>query len=295
MRSRSLFAFAAGVAALSVPVTPGGQGADDQTRHIVAEEFLKARPAVTKPSTAPKPTYTPADAKSKVKAAGTSLDLGMTLWRLRPSAPSEDAARLLVQDATSSELTAERIDTGTTLAIGDRVRLTLESPGAGFLYVIDREMYSDGKMSEPYLIFPTTRTRGGDNAVRGGKLIDIPDQRDRPNYFTVRPSRPGQIGEQLTIIVTATALKDVSISDKAAQLSNASVDSWQKSWGAPVQKFVQNGGKLTWTRQEQNAAADGTRLLTQDDPAPQTIFRVPARKGVPLLVNVTLPYAAADR
>ena len=96
-------------------MTPRGQGVDDQTRHIVAEEFLKARPAVTKPSTAPKPTYTPADAKSKVKAAGTTLDLGMTLWRLRPSAPSEDAARLLVQDATSSELTAERIDTGTTL------------------------------------------------------------------------------------------------------------------------------------------------------------------------------------
>jgi hypothetical protein len=294
MRSGSLLALAAGVFFLGIAATPGGQDAGDQTRHIIAEEFLKARPPVAKPSPSPKPTYSPADAKAKVKAAGATLDLGITLWRLRPSAPSEDAARLLVQDA-GAELTAERIDMGTTLAIGDRVRLTLESPAAGFLYVSDREVYSDGKMSEPYLIFPTTRTRGGDNAVRGGKLIDIPDQRDRPNYFTVRPSRPGQIGEQLTIIVAATALKEVSITDKVAQLSNASVDSWQKSWAAPVQKFVQNGGKLAWTRQEQSAAADGTRLLTQDDPAPQTIFRVPARKGVPLLVNVTLPYAAADR
>jgi len=294
MRSRSLLAVAIAVASLGVGAAPRGQDASDQTRHIVAEEFLRARPAAAKPSTAAKPTYAPADAKSKVKAAGATLDLGITLWRLRPSAPSEDAARLLVQDA-SSELTAERIDTGTTLAIGDRVRLTLESPSAGFLYVIDREVYGDGKMSDPYLIFPTTRTRGGDNAVRGGKLIDVPDQRDRPNYFTVRPSRPGQIGEQLTIIVTATALKDVAITEKAAQLSDASVESWQKAWGAPVQKFVQNGGKLVWTRQEQNAATDATRLLTQDDPAPQTIFRVPARKGVPLLVNLTLPYAAAER
>ena len=73
---------------------------------------------------------------------------------------------------TSSELTAERIDTGTTLAIGDRVRLTLESPGAGFVRDRPRQRR---KMSEPYLIFPTTRTRSGDNAVRGGKLIDIPD------------------------------------------------------------------------------------------------------------------------
>ena len=293
MRSRSLLAVAAAIVSIGVAARRG-QDAGEQTRHIVAEEFLKARPAAAKPSTTAKPTYAPADAKSKVKAAGATLDLGMTLWRLRASAPAEDAARLLVQDA-SSELTAERIDTGTTLAIGDRVRLTLESPSAGFLYVIDREIYSDGKMSEPYLIFPTTRTRGGDNAVRGGKLIDIPDQKDRPNYFTVRPSRPGQIGEQLTIIVTASALKDVAVTEKVAQLSDASVAAWQKAWGAPAQKFVQNGGKLVWTRQEQNAAADGTRLLTQDDPAPQTIFRVPARKGVPLLVNVTLPYAAAER
>ena len=153
MRSRSLLAVGVAVVSLGVGAAPRSQDAGDQTRHIVAEEFLKARPGAAKPSTAAKPTYAPADAKSKAKAAGATLDLGMTLWRLRPSAPSEDAARLLVQDATSSELTAERIDTGTTLTIGDRVRLTLESPGAGFLYVIDREIYSDGKMSEPYSDF----------------------------------------------------------------------------------------------------------------------------------------------
>jgi hypothetical protein len=164
------------------------------------------------------------------------------------------------------------------------------------LYVVDREVYSDGTMSDPYLIFPTSRTRQGDNAVRGGRLVDIPDQRDRPNYFTVKPSRPGQTGELLTIIVSAEPLKDVPpLSAQAVKLPQALIESWQKQWTAPVQRLVQEGGRRTWTPEEQRAAADPSRLLTQDDPAPQTIFRVAARKGAPLLVNLKLPYAASDR
>ena len=62
----------------------------------------------------------------------------------------------------------------TPLAIGDRVRLTIESSNNGYLYVIDRELDADGTKSDPYLIFPTARTREGDNAVRGGRLVDIP-------------------------------------------------------------------------------------------------------------------------
>ena len=214
------------------------------------------------------------------KPAGATVDLGVTLWRLRPSQASDDGARLLVQDA--AELTAERIETGAPLTVGDRVRLSIESPTAGFLYVVDREQYADGTMSEPYLIFPTARTRQGDNAVRAGRLIDIPDQQDRPNYFSVRPSRPGQVGELITILVTPTALETVAIGDKPLVLANDLVASWEKSWTAPVQQFALDGGvKRLWTRQEQAAAGDGTRLLKQDDPPPQTIFRLAAKKGFP--------------
>ena len=75
--------------------------------------------------------------------------------------------------------------------------LSFESARAGFLYVIDREQYADGSASEPYLIFPTSRTRGGDNRVEAGRLIEVPDQADRPNYFSVRRSRPDQVAETL--------------------------------------------------------------------------------------------------
>ena len=125
MRSRSLFAFAAGVAALSVPVTPRGQGADDQTPAHRCRRVPQSPSRGHEAIDGAEANLHARRCEVEGQGGGTSLDLGMTLWRLRPSAPSEDAARLLVQDATSSELTAERIDTGTTLAIGDRVRLTL--------------------------------------------------------------------------------------------------------------------------------------------------------------------------
>jgi hypothetical protein len=283
--------------AASVMLTASGsQQSDETTRQIIAEEFLKARPAAAKSAAPKRPVYRPvtAAAPSALKAAPGTIDLGVTLWRLRPAQGSDDGARLLVQDA--AELTAERIETGDPLAIGDRVRVTIESPAAGFLYVVDREMYSDGTVSEPYLIFPTSRTRQGDNAVRAGKLIDIPDQQDRPNYFSVRPSRPGQTGELITILVTPTALDKVTISDKPLVLDKELVASWEKSWAAPVQQFALSGGaKKLWTREEQASASDGTRLLKQDDPPPQTIFRLAAKKGSPVLVSVRLPYATTSK
>ena len=301
MRSRTPFLWIAGAALAGIVgqrlmASPEPQqGEDDQTRQIVAEEFLKARPAGAKPSGRPQPRYRPVHASPNAKPVGAGVELGLTLWRLRPAQPSEDAARLLVQDPASGDLTAERIDTGVVLSVGDRVRLTIESPHAGRLYVIDRELYADGTTSDPYLIFPTSRTRMGDNGVRAGRLVDIPDQQDRPNFFTVKPSRPGQLGELLTIIVTQTPLDAVTIGDAPLKLSPDLVRSWEKSWSVPVQQFAQEGGQRLWTRQEQTAAANLTRLLTQEEPAPQTLFRIAAKKGTPVLVNVRLPYPASDR
>ena len=210
MKGRYVALTTAALAALlavvpSIAVT-GTQQTDETTRQIIAEEFLKKRPAPAKTSAAAKkPAYRLVNPSASPKATtAATMDLGVTLWRLRPSQSSDEGARLLVQD--SAELSAERLDAGAPLNIGDRVRLTIESPAAGFLYVIDREINADGTMSEGYLIFPTLRTRNGDNAVRPGRLIDIPDQLDRPNYFSVRPSRPGQVGELITILVTPERL-----------------------------------------------------------------------------------------
>lgn len=268
--------------------------AQDQSRQIISEEFVTARPAGAKKSTA-RPRY-----KRAAGSTGTGGDarLGMTLWRLRP-APSDapaDGARLLVQEtAGSSAWTAERVDAESPLAMGDKVRLSFESARAGYLYVVDREQYADGSSSEPYLIFPTMRTRGGDNRVEPGRLIEVPDQADRPNYFSVRRSRPDQVAEMLTVIVSPAPIEDVAPSGAAQKLPAAVVARWEKEWGGPVEQLALEGGaSQAWTPVEQRAGQDASRLLTQDDPPPQTVFRVKAAAGSPMVVTVRLPYGAGS-
>jgi hypothetical protein len=63
------------------------------------------------------------------------------LWRLR-RAEAEDnkEARLLEhRPSKSAEWSAERLEADTRIREGERVRVSIESPSTGYLYVIDRE------------------------------------------------------------------------------------------------------------------------------------------------------------
>ena len=196
---------------------------------------------------------------------------------------------MVQEDDRTVELTPMRVEVGMPLPLGERVRLSIESPRTGYLYVFDREQYSDGTLGQPLLIFPTLRTRGGDNRVRAGLLVDIPAQDDQPPYFTLKSSHPGYVGELLTIIVTAEPIEGITIGRSPLSLTPKQVQEWEQAWGADVERFEMVGGAgASWTVEEQLASARGGRALTQDEPAPQTIYRVAVRKGDPLLVNVPL-------
>ena len=266
--------------------------AQDTTRGVTPEEFVKSRPAKSGAKAASKPTY---------KRVGPALasnaearQMGITIWRLRPTATNDGGPRVLVQEGPESvSWTPERVAAGTSLRMGDRVRLTIESPQAGYLYVIDREQYANGEVGEPYLIFPTTRINNGDNQVTAGKIIEVPAQDDRPNYFTLRQSRGDQTGELLTVIVTDKPLAEIQPGANALALSKSQVDQWEKEWSKQTERFELAGGAgRAWTKAEQQAGLDGTRRLTQDDPGPQTIYRIVGGAG-PVLANVELKYGAA--
>lgn len=269
---------------------------DTGLRGIVPEDVVQARPPATAPAPVKvKPKYKALDPRvvSSLRHSSPASELGVTIWRLRPAAAADSGARILVQEgAETAELIPERVSSTSRLTAGDRVRLTLESPERGYLYVIDRERYASGERGAPYLIFPTMRTRSGDNKVTGGKLIDIPAQSDRPNFFTLRRSRPDQVEEELTVLLTPEPLVGVTVGSDALALSNSQVAAWEKQWGsAKPEVFELTGGAgRAWTRAEQDAAADGTRLLTQDDPPPQTVYRISVKQGSPLAVEVRLRY-----
>jgi hypothetical protein len=266
---------------------------------VKPEEFVKARPAKqgTKSAattSAANPGYKLVSAPLKT-SGGEVRQMGVTIWRLRPTMNHDGGPRILVQEgADTISWTPERVASGSLLREGDRVRVSIESPATGYLYVIDREQYAGGKLGEPYMIFPTTRIRNGDNQVTAGKLIEVPAQEDRPNYFTLRKSNPGQTGEMLTIVVSDKPLEDLTIGDEATTLSPEQVAEWDKKWKGQTQRFEMVGGVgRVWTKAEQEAGFDGTRRLTQDDPGPQTVFRVAVPAGQPFLAEVALGYSAA--
>jgi hypothetical protein len=229
---------------------------------------------------------------SPAHVAGDTV-VGVTLWRLRPSNTTDTGERILVQDgADSADWIPERVEADTKLTAGTRVRLSVEAASTGYLYVIDREQYADGSLGEPYLIFPTTRTNGGNNEVKPGRLIEIPTHDDRPPFFTLKPSRANQVSEVITVLVSPTPLEGLQIGDKAQKLSAEQVATWEKSWGGKVGRLeLQNGAGKTWTKQEKEAGADATRSLNQDEPAPQTLYYNPsAKSGQSVMVSVALQY-----
>jgi hypothetical protein len=226
-----------------------------------------------------------------VNVAGDTA-LGITIWRLRRAAARDTGERILEQEgADTVEWIPERVSLDSRLSEGDRVRLSIEAARSGYLYVFDREQYADGTMSEPYLIFPTTRTLNGKNEVSTGKIVEIPGQDDAPPFFTLKPSSSKQVGEVLSILVTPSPIEEIQITDKSQKLSNEQVARLEKQWGTNVGRLEMEHGTIkAWTKEEKEAAG-GTRALTDSAPGPQTLFYRPqAKSSDPLLVKVQLQY-----
>ncbi len=196
--------------------------------------------------------------------------LGVTFWMLG-----------------SDTSTAKRVAANTVFNRGDKVRLSFESPAAGYLYIFDREIYADEKVGEPWQTFPTMASRGGSNRVEQGQVIDIPGQSD---YFTLKSSNANWRGELLTVIISPEPLSDVGIPDKPSPTSAAMVAAFEDKYLKPAGEYEQTAtAGQGYTKAEKEAGRDvGTRQLTQEDPFPQTVYRVKTRQKEPMLINLSL-------
>ena len=260
----------------------GFQETDDEERQIFEVDFLNARARARTPQT--KATGRP----------GIASDLlGITLWRMRPAGSGDDTqARLLDHEGDSeTALVGERVSSETKFKEGQKVRLSIESARNGYLYVIDREQYADGTFSDPYLIFPTLRINNGDNAVTAGRLVELPDQNDRPFYFKMKRSRTDQIGEVLTMFVTSKPISDLQLTRRPLKLTPQQFAEWEQASKAPTKRVeVVKLAGTTYTRAEMSAGARSTTVLARQDPPPQTIYRISAKPGDPVLITLTLRY-----
>ncbi|HEY6332655.1 MAG TPA: hypothetical protein VI756_25250 [Blastocatellia bacterium] len=259
--------------------------------------FEECRPG---PKTGPRkrPLYRTKDSTLAGDISGASnlleVNLGVTLWRLRPSTANGSGTRMLVHEQGSSnnmQVIPERITSEAAVSEGEHVRLSIESTRRGYLYVVDREEYADGSLGDPYIIFPTTRTHGGDNELRPGRLIEIPARDDDPNYFTMKKGRPDQTGEALFLIQSPRPLPGINPGLDPIKLSTEEFQGWEKKWGAKSERFEMEGGAgRAWTEPEKAAGSGGadSRALSGDDPLPETIYRAPAKPGDTVMVRVPL-------
>lgn len=267
-------------------------------RKLWDSEFLKAKskPAPGKP--APRKRYRVITPQISTDRVNADTVLGITLWRLRPAAAKDDKeVRLFkhVKDNTNvAQWTPERISVDTPLAIGQRVRLSIESARTGYLYVINRELYADGTMGEPYLIFPTTALRGGENKVTVGRIVDIPAQEDNPNYFNLLPDRSDLAGEVISVLITPEPLPNVKITDEAVRLSKSDVADWEKKWATQIGRLeMENSVGKVWTKEEKEAGSANGKQLNASSPTPQTLYYRPDAKATdPMMVSVKLKYGS---
>jgi len=294
---------------LMAPARSAQEEQEDAARRLWNKKFVEARadakktPAKSQTGGSTRPTATqPKTEANAVTPSGATTEvvqgelIGITLWRLRAATARDDQSkpRLLVQKdaAASGPYLPERVAADTPFKEGQFVRLSIEAPreNDAYLYVIDREVYADGKMGDPYLIFPAQSTPSGGNVVTAGKVIYVPAQGDPIPYFTLTRNRGDQVGESLTIIISPQPLP---VGVGLLKLDPAQVAEWEKQWGGPTERREARSevGK-GWTVAEKEVEdSQGKRLLTQTDPLPQTIYRIAAKSGGPVLINVPLRIA----
>ncbi|MFN0280181.1 MAG: DUF4384 domain-containing protein [Pyrinomonadaceae bacterium] len=220
--------------------------------------------------------------------------LGVTLWRLRPEKKSDEGARILTmgdgKDA-SSKMVAERVALDTEFKMGEKVRFSVESPQTGYLYIIDRERHTDGTLGEAKLIFPTSRTNNGNNKVFAGKVIEIPSQSDSQSYFDITPNAANYAGELITVIFTEKEIKGLQIGPEPLDLTASWINDWENKWERKATTFELTGTRSLYTDDEK-AAGEGTRQLTQSSAAPQTFISIEKQaKDTAFLVSFPIKVA----
>jgi hypothetical protein len=274
--------------------TATAQEGTETNRDIYDTGFRAKRPAasVSAKTVANRPKYKIARSEPvPVVAAPAKMSpvVGVTLWRLHPSRTADgNGERLLVPDdsGVTVEYVPERIPIDTPLRVGDRVRLSIESPREGYLYVIDRERFNDGALGDPYLLFPAMRLNGGDNRVGPGRLVEIPGQRDKVPAMRVERKDSRHIGEELLILSTSRPVDNLYPGERNRRIPNEVVERLEADMPSDSVRLDLMGDMGAWTAPEK-LAGTGEQLLTQEDVMPQSIYASP-RDAAARLVRIFL-------
>ena len=229
----------------------------------------------------------------------SSQSVGITIWKVRDVQHGYSGARILWhrdQSGAPVEYQAERLAGDPILAYGDKVRLGIESPRDGYLYVFDRELYADGSFSAAYMIFPTTRLLEGNNRIVANKPVELPSLSDVPFFFEAKKIGIDRtkilVGEILSVVITDKPIPRFDSIDRSVlQVPAGELESLERLYSGIAEVFeLENGIGQPYSEVERDAAMTGARLLTHADPVPQTFYLVKSKHAGGLLVTLALSY-----
>ena len=130
----------------------------------------------------------------------------------------------------------ERVPVARAAGDWDRLWLSIESPRAGDLDVIDREEYADGTSSEPFSYSPTTCARRRQQGRRR-RLIRFRNRKRIGRYSsTPRRSRSDQTGERSTI-VEPPAAEGPDAGAEPLKLATRHSHDWEARGSAVVERL----------------------------------------------------------
>jgi hypothetical protein len=228
--------------------------------------------------------------------------MGVTIWRLSPiQCPIQNCPLPKESGNGSKGLvdTATRVEDNVPLNNGERVRLGLESLShSGYVYIIDREQFTDGSLGEGFLIFPTLKIDNGKNWALPGLQIHLP-RADGCFCVKSRNSQKVLAADVLTVILSPTPLLAANETGADAIPVPARLVSFliradkEKTFRA----LLRGGGGLAQTAQEQSAGAkglfDSEPVLTRNDLPPQAFYQSMVPIGKVAVFNFSLRYGEA--
>jgi hypothetical protein len=222
--------------------------------------------------------------------------IGATFWRLEPSSPSDPpTVRSIFQPPARAgvqptDYTPARIGLDSHLKSGDLFYVSIESAREGYVYVVDRERYANGGAGEPELIFPTLRTRGGDNYLQKNALMRLPSVNDNPPWFEVQSGSAAYEGEIFTVIVLPRPLPGFTAPADHIQVPAGRFSDWQRNWQRTANLVSSDSQRVPITESEARAHRSTQPVIQSErDPAQATVYRIPPGTGGGLWADFILP------
>src|SRR5690349_2880608 len=105
-------------------------------RAIISDDFTKNRPKSRKNAPKRPRTYRLTSTIPAEPVSGFAVPVGVTLWRVE------------YVPVARSPWIGKRVEADTQFARGEFLRMSIESPRAGYLYVIDRDWFENGGSGE---------------------------------------------------------------------------------------------------------------------------------------------------